>query len=75
MEGEDGVVAIGLPALGCLTHDLLLVPVVVGQCVEEDVLDLRTLILLSVVGIDGDGIVDVVLESTTCGRPRGTRTT
>ena len=65
VEGPLGGVGAGLPGLGGLGDDLLLVPVVVGEGVEQDVLDLGALGLLGVVGIDGDGVIDVELHGAT----------
>ena len=67
VEGELGGVVVDLPGLGGLRNDLLLVPVVVAQRVEEDVLDLRALGLLGVVGVDSDGVVDVELHAAVVG--------
>ena len=72
VEGELGGVGVGLPGLGGLRDELLLLPVIAQQGVEELGLDLGALGLLGVVGVDGDGLVDVELEGATlCGGAGG----
>ena len=65
VEGVGQAVIRDVPGLGGLGDDLARLPVVVGQGVEEHVLDLGALILLGVVRIDGDRVVDVLLEGAT----------
>ncbi len=64
-EGELGGVVVGLPGGGGAGDELALLVVVVGQAVEDLVADLRALGLLAVVGVDGDGVVDVHLGGGT----------
>ena len=62
LEVEDGVVVADLPGRGSLGLDVGLVPVPLHQGVKQNVADLGALGLLKVVGVDGDGVGDVVLE-------------
>ena len=62
VEGEDGVVVADLPGRGSLGLDVGLVPVPLHQGVKQNVADLGALGLLKVIGVDGDGVGDVVLE-------------
>ena len=67
MEGELGSVVAGIPGLGSKTDDLVLVVVEVGQRIEQLEGNLSTLVLLDVIGIDADGVVDVVVDGTARG--------
>ena len=67
MEGELGSVVAGIPGLGGKTDDLVLVVVKVSQRIEQLEGNLRALVLLDVIGIDADGIIDVVVDGGTRG--------
>ena len=62
VEGPLGRVVVGLPGLGRRRLKLLGVVVVLGEGIEQALRDLGALGLLRVVGVDGNGVVDVVLQ-------------
>jgi hypothetical protein len=62
VEGELGGLGVGLPAGGRVGDELAALEVVVGEGVEELVLDLGALVLLRVVGVDALGVAQVPVE-------------
>ena len=65
LEGELGSVVVGLERLTSQRDDLALLVIVLGQSVEELVLNLSALVLLDVVRVDADRVVDVEVQRRT----------
>ena len=75
VEGELVGGVVDVPGLGGQAHELVGVEVIDGQRVEELVADLHALVFLGVVRIDGDRVVDVVVQDGTGGAPLRTLAT
>ena len=72
-EGEGELVGgvVGLIGLGGQALELALLEVVRHECVEELVADLHALVFLGVVRVDGDRVVDVVVQRAAGGLAGG----
>ena len=71
VEGELVRGVVDIPGLGGQAHELVGVEVIDGQRVKELIADLHALVFLGVVRVDGDRVVDVVVEGGTRGTLAG----